>query len=100
VATSLAAAAVSAMIAAGESAAEVRSPERPKTQRPKPPGPTRPSFVETDDGASLFYNDWAPAGPCFSRMPGASMPTSGSNPLNRPRRRRPNSAGLRAEGVR
>ncbi len=63
VATSLAAAAVSAMIAAGDSAAEVRSPERPKTRRPKPPGATRPSFVETDDGASLFYNDWGASRP-------------------------------------
>src|SRR5882757_4591147 len=58
VATSLAAAAVSAVIAAGGSAAAGRNPERPKTPRA-----ARPSFVETDDGASLFYNDWGAGQP-------------------------------------
>jgi pimeloyl-ACP methyl ester carboxylesterase len=57
-AISLAAAAVSAMIAAGGSAAAGRKPERPKTPRA-----ARPSFVETDDGASLFYNDWGAGQP-------------------------------------
>jgi pimeloyl-ACP methyl ester carboxylesterase len=53
VATSLAAAAVGAMIAAGDSAADASNPERQKL-----PSTPRPSFVDTDDGASLFYNDW------------------------------------------
>jgi pimeloyl-ACP methyl ester carboxylesterase len=46
------------MIAAGDSAADARNPERPSM-----PGTPRPSFVETDDGASLFYNDWGAGKP-------------------------------------
>jgi hypothetical protein len=38
----------------------------------------RPSFVETDDGASLFYLDWGTGKRCSSPTPGRSMPTSGS----------------------
>jgi pimeloyl-ACP methyl ester carboxylesterase len=58
VATSLAAAAIGAMAAAGDGAADARNP-----QRPSMPSPPRPSFVETDDGASLFYNDWGAGKP-------------------------------------
>jgi transcriptional regulator with XRE-family HTH domain len=63
VATSPAVAAAGAMIGPGGSAAEARNPERPKTQRPKTFGAARPCFVETDDGASLFYNDWGAGRP-------------------------------------
>lgn len=52
-ATSLAAAAVTAMIAASDRTADARTPETARTAS----GP-RPSFIETKDGASLFYNDW------------------------------------------
>jgi pimeloyl-ACP methyl ester carboxylesterase len=58
VATSLAGAAIGAMIAARDSAADARN-----TERPSLPGTPRPSFVETDDGASLFYNDWGAGKP-------------------------------------
>jgi non-heme chloroperoxidase len=58
VATSLAAAAVGAMVAAGGSSANTKNAERPKQ-----PGAPRPSFVDTDDGASLFYNDWGSGKP-------------------------------------
>jgi pimeloyl-ACP methyl ester carboxylesterase len=58
VATSLAAGAIGAMIAAGDSVADTKN-----TERPSMPSPTRPSFVETDDGASLFYNDWGTGKP-------------------------------------
>lgn len=51
--TSLGAAAVAAMIATGDTRADTRTTETAKMAR----GP-RPSFVETRDGASLFYNDW------------------------------------------
>src|SRR5881394_3040717 len=52
-ATSLAAAAVTAMIAAGNRSANAGPSEAAKTA-----SGARPSFVETRDGASLFYNDW------------------------------------------
>ena len=56
VASSLAAAAVAAMVP-GTIAAETKNPERPKM-----PSALRPSFVETNDGASLF-NDWGTGKP-------------------------------------
>jgi len=51
--TSLAAAALAAVIAASGRAADAAPAETAKAAN----GP-RPSFVETGDGASLFYNDW------------------------------------------
>src|SRR5882762_7943412 len=51
--TSLAAAAIAAVIAASGRAADAAPAETPKAAS----GP-RPSFVEARDGASLFYNDW------------------------------------------
>jgi non-heme chloroperoxidase len=56
--TSLAAAAVAALVAAGGRSADARTQETGKM----PSGP-RPSFVETDDGASLFYVDWGAGKP-------------------------------------
>jgi non-heme chloroperoxidase len=56
--TSLAAAAVTALVAAGGRSAGARTQET----REMPSGP-RPSFVETDDGASLFYVDWGTGKP-------------------------------------
>jgi pimeloyl-ACP methyl ester carboxylesterase len=56
--TSLAAAAVTALAAAGGRSAGARTQET----REMPSGP-RPSFVETDDGASLFYVDWGAGKP-------------------------------------
>jgi pimeloyl-ACP methyl ester carboxylesterase len=58
VATSLAGAAIGVMIAARDSAADAKAPERPGL-----PVTPRPSFVDTDDGASLFYNDWGTGKP-------------------------------------
>jgi pimeloyl-ACP methyl ester carboxylesterase len=58
VAASLAAGAIGAVIAAADSAADSRNSERPST-----PSASRPSFVETDDGVSLFYNDWGAGKP-------------------------------------
>src|SRR5262244_3308241 len=66
VTASLAAAAASAMIAAADGAADARNPERPKM-----PNAPRPSFVETDDGASLFYNDWGTGKPVLFTHPWA-----------------------------
>jgi len=56
--TSLAAAAVAALAAAGGRSVDAKTPET----REMPSGP-RPSFVETDDGASLFYVDWGAGKP-------------------------------------
>ena len=56
--TSLAAAAVTALVAAGGRSADARTQETGKMAS----GP-RPSFVETDDGASLFYVDWGAGKP-------------------------------------
>ena len=56
--TSLAAAAVAALVAAGGRSADAR----PQEARQMASGP-RPSFVETDDGASLFYVDWGAGKP-------------------------------------
>jgi non-heme chloroperoxidase len=53
--TSLAAAAVAALVAGGRSAG-ARTPETRQM-------PARPSFVDTDDGASLFYVDWGAGKP-------------------------------------
>src|SRR5260370_19716622 len=53
VSTSLAAAAVAALVAAGSRSADAKAPETKKMAS----GP-RPSFVETDDGASLLHVDW------------------------------------------
>lgn len=50
--TSFAAAAVAALVAAGGRPAEAKSP-----------GTARPSFIETDDGASLFRIDWGTGRP-------------------------------------
>jgi non-heme chloroperoxidase len=58
VTTSLAAAAVGAVIAAGDGAADARDSERRNST-----SPARPSFVDTDDGVSLFYNDWGSGQP-------------------------------------
>jgi pimeloyl-ACP methyl ester carboxylesterase len=58
VSTSLAAAAVTALVAAGGRSADAKTPETKKMAS----GP-RPSFVETDDGASLFYVDWGAGKP-------------------------------------
>jgi non-heme chloroperoxidase len=55
---SLAAAAVAALVAAGVRSAAAEPPETKKMAS----GP-RPSFVETDDGASLFYVDWGAGKP-------------------------------------
>lgn len=57
-ATSLAIAAAAALAAGGGRAAGARTRKAEKT----PSGP-RPSFVETDDGASLFYKDWGTGKP-------------------------------------
>lgn len=57
-ATSLAIAAATALVAGGGKAAGARTREAEKT----PSGP-RPSLVETDDGASLFYKDWGTGKP-------------------------------------
>jgi non-heme chloroperoxidase len=56
--TSLAAAAVAALVAAGGRSADAKTAEA----RQMASGP-RPSFVETDDGASLFYVDWGAGKP-------------------------------------
>src|SRR5882757_100707 len=56
--TSLAAAVVTALVAAGGRSADAKTPETKKMAS----GP-RPSFVETDDGASLFYVDWGAGKP-------------------------------------
>ena len=56
--TSLAAAAVAALVAAGGRSTDAKTPEA----RQMASGP-RPSFVETDDGASLFYVDWGAGKP-------------------------------------
>ena len=56
--TSLAAAAVAALVAAGGGSTDAKTPEA----RQMASGP-RPSFVETDDGASLFYVDWGAGKP-------------------------------------
>ena len=50
--TSFAAATAAALVAAGSRPATARSPER-----------ARPSFIETDDGASLFHLDWGTGKP-------------------------------------
>jgi non-heme chloroperoxidase len=50
--TSFAAAAVAALVAAGGRAAEAKTP-----------GATRSSFIETEDGASLFHVDWGTGKP-------------------------------------
>jgi non-heme chloroperoxidase len=55
---SLAAAAVATLVAAGVRSAAAAPPETKKMAS----GP-RPSFVETDDGASLFYVDWGAGKP-------------------------------------
>jgi non-heme chloroperoxidase len=55
---SLAAAAVTALVAAGGRSADAKTSETKKMAS----GP-RPSFVETDDGASLFYVDWGAGKP-------------------------------------
>ncbi|MBV8193449.1 MAG: alpha/beta hydrolase [Alphaproteobacteria bacterium] len=57
-ATAFAAAAVSAIIAAKDAAADAQSSQATPAARP-----ARPSFVETDDGVSLFYNDWGSGKP-------------------------------------
>jgi non-heme chloroperoxidase len=57
--TTLAAAAVTALVAAaGGRSADAKTPEA----RQMASGP-RPSFVETDDGTSLFYVDWGAGKP-------------------------------------
>ena len=56
--TSLAAAAAAALAAAGGRSVDAKTPET----REMPSGP-RPSFVETDDGASQFYVDWGAGKP-------------------------------------
>jgi len=55
---SLAAAAAAALVAAGVRSAAAEPPETKRMAS----GP-RPSFVETDDGASLFYVDWGAGKP-------------------------------------
>lgn len=56
--TSLTAAAVTAMVIADNKAADAKTTEVVKmASRP------RPSFVETGDGVSLFYNDWGTGKP-------------------------------------
>ena len=62
--TSLAAAAVAALVAAGGRSTDARTPEA----RQMASGP-RPSFVETDDGASLFYIDWGTGKPVLFTHP-------------------------------
>src|SRR5882757_8042314 len=64
--TSLAAAAVTALVAAGGRSAGARTQET----RKMPSGP-RPSVVETDDGASLFYSDWGTGKPVLFTHPWA-----------------------------
>ena len=56
-ATVLAAGAV-AMIASADRTAKAKSADSVK-----PANAPRPSFIETDDGASLFYNDWGSGKP-------------------------------------
>lgn len=63
-ATSLAAAAVAAVIAGGRRPANAGAPDAGK-----PPSGRRPSFVETRDGASLFYNDWGVGKPVLFTHP-------------------------------
>jgi non-heme chloroperoxidase len=53
---SLAAAAVAALVVAGGRSAGARTPETRQMA-------ARPSFVETDDGASLFFVDWGAGKP-------------------------------------
>jgi non-heme chloroperoxidase len=53
---SLAAAAVAALVAAGGRSAGARTPETRQMA-------ARPSFVDTDDGASLFFVDWGAGKP-------------------------------------
>jgi non-heme chloroperoxidase len=55
---SLAAVAVTALVAASGRSADAKTPETNKMAS----GP-RPSFVETDDGASLFHVDWGAGKP-------------------------------------
>ena len=55
---SLAAVAVTALVAASGRSADAKTPETSKMAS----GP-RPSFVETDDGASLFHVDWGAGKP-------------------------------------
>lgn len=57
--SALAAAAVTALAAA---AASGRSAVGRPADAPRP-SPSRPSVVETDDGAGLFYNDWGTGKP-------------------------------------
>jgi pimeloyl-ACP methyl ester carboxylesterase len=57
-AASVLAAGAVAMIASGDRAAKAKAAEPVKA-----PGAPRPSWVETDDGASLFYNDWGDGKP-------------------------------------
>lgn len=57
-ATSLAIAAATVLVAAGGRAADAKPREAEKTA-----SEPRPSFIETDDGASLFYNDWGTGKP-------------------------------------
>src|SRR5262245_22870034 len=56
--SALAAAAVTALIATGGRAAGARTTET-----------SRPSFVDTDDGASLVYNDWGTGKPVLFTHP-------------------------------
>jgi pimeloyl-ACP methyl ester carboxylesterase len=52
------AASAAAMIASGERAAKAKTVDPVKAS-----SESRPSFIETDDGASLFYNDWGSGKP-------------------------------------
>ena len=50
--TSIAVATVAALVAKGSGLAEAKTP-----------GAARPSFIETEDGASLFHVDWGTGKP-------------------------------------
>ena len=63
-ATSLAAAAVAALVAASDKAADAKVPESARMA-----GRPRPSFIETSDGASLFYLDWGIGKPVLFTHP-------------------------------
>jgi non-heme chloroperoxidase len=66
-ATSLAAAALGAMVAAGGRAANASPPEAARMAGAV--GRPRPSVIETNDGASLFYVDWGSGKPVLFTHP-------------------------------
>src|SRR5882724_2046050 len=61
--SALAAAAVTALVAVSGRSAGAKSAEASRSSQ------SRPSFVETDDGAGLFYNDWGTGKPVLFTHP-------------------------------